>query len=156
MNIAGIDPGHKGAIALQVDGSTIVRAMPMTGGALDLPEIARVLGEPCLAMAIIEKAQAMPKQGVTSMFTYGVGFGALLGILAALGVRVELVPPGTWKKSVLAGTDRDKDAAIAYCRRAFPSISLLETPRCTKPHDGMADALCILEYGRRTYAGGQT
>ena len=58
-----------------------------------------------------------------------------------------------WKKTVLAGTAKDKDAAIEYCRRAFPQVSLLPGPRCRKPHDGMADALCLLEYGRRVLVG---
>ena len=33
------------------------------------------------------------------------------------------------------------------CRRAFPGVSLVP-PGCRVPHDGLAGALCLLEYGR--------
>jgi hypothetical protein len=47
-----------------------------------------------------------------------------------------------------------KDAAIAYCRRAFPDVPLV-MPRCRNPHDGIADSLCILQYGLRSFGGNQ-
>lgn len=149
-NIVAIDPGKNGAIAFisSQEDDPIVHPMPMAGKELDLPAIAELIQSADLV--VIEKVHAMPGQGVTSMFTFGCGYGAIQGITAALKIRTELVPPQTWKSSVLKGTKKDKDAAIAYCRKAFPDISLV-LPRCRKPHDGMADALCLAEYGRRTY-----
>ena len=79
--------------------------------------------------------------------------GDLLGILEALGIPYRLVTPQAWKKTVLAGTTKDKSAAVQFCRRAFPGVSL--TPgRKRVPHDGMADALCLAEYGRQLMAKG--
>jgi hypothetical protein len=46
---------------------------------------------------------------------------------------------------VLAGTTKDKDAAIAYCRRAFPDVALV-LPRCRVPHDGIADAVWVKKF----------
>jgi len=92
----------------------------------------------------------MPKQGLSSTFTFGKGYGMIQGIMAALGVRYELVSPQKWKGVILAGTAKDKLAAIAWCRRAYPGADLV--PRgCRVAHDGISDAICIAEYGRRTY-----
>jgi len=157
-NFIAFDPGLKGGVAFaHYDGKawdSCAQVMPIAGKEIDCDAIAKMLGfikQHGDVIAIIEKVSAMPGQGVTSMFTFGKGYGTLIGICVGLGVRVELVTPQAWKKVVLAGTNKDKNAAIAYCRRAFPAISLLPTPRCKTPSDGIADALCILEYGKRTY-----
>jgi hypothetical protein len=80
----------------------------------------------------------MPGQGVASSFTFGTGYRQIQGLLAGRGIPFELVTPQAWKKLVLAGTTKDKDAAIAYCRRAFPDVALV-LPRCRVSHDGIAD-----------------
>jgi crossover junction endodeoxyribonuclease RuvC len=148
LPIIAIDPGLSGAIAALVEGQIQAHPLPLAGKSLDLAAIAGTIKGFSPTLAVIEKVHAMPGQGVSSMFAFGQGYGAILGILAALGVRAELVPPQTWKRVVLQGTTKDKAAAIAYCRRAFPDVPLI-LPRCRKPHDGIADAICLLEYGRR-------
>jgi hypothetical protein len=95
----------------------------------------------------ITTAHPMP---LASTFTFGCGYGQLQGLLAGMGVPFELVTPQSWKKLVLAGTPKDKDAAIAYCRRTFPDVPLV-MPRCRNPHDGIADSLCLLQYGLRQF-----
>jgi crossover junction endodeoxyribonuclease RuvC len=149
-NLIALDPGLTGAIAILYRGEVGARPLPLAGKTLDLAELATIITQAKPRLAVIEKVHAMPGQGVTSMFTFGTGYGAIQGILAALRIPYELVTPQAWKKVVLAGTDKSKDAAIAYCRRAFPEVALV-LPRCRKPHEGMADALCLLEYARRTY-----
>jgi crossover junction endodeoxyribonuclease RuvC len=98
------------------------------------------------ADSYIEKVGAMPKQGVTSMFNFGFSTGALHGIVATLGIPRYLVTPTKWKNNVLSGTKKDKEAAIDWCRRAYPDVNLLATEKSRKPHSGMADALCIARY----------
>lgn len=149
----GIDPGAHGGIAILSDaGVQRVIAMPLAGKEIDGIRIADHFREfqlPKVTLyAFVEKVGAMPGQGVTSMFTFGKNVGTLYGILSALGISYYLVAPQTWKRIVLSGTDRSKEAAIDYCRRAYPTTSLLEGPRSHKPHDGMADALCIATYGQ--------
>lgn len=153
--IVGIDPGKGGGLAYI--GTEIVGAgampMPLVGKDIDGHELAMVLHNWKPDMVIVERVHAMPGQGVTSMFTFGMGYGRLLGILEALGIPYRLVTPQAWKKTVLAGTTKDKSAAVQFCRRAFPGVSL--TPgRKRVPHDGMADALCLAEYGRQLMAKG--
>ena len=148
MNLIAVDPGLKGGIAVLHHGHVSAVPMPLAGKGLDLAAIADLIKAASPAWIIVEKVGARPGQGVASMFTFGMGYGSILGIAAALGVPVELVTPQRWKGVVLHGTARDKSAAIAYCRRVFPSVPLVP-PRCKVPHDGLADSLCLLEYGRR-------
>lgn len=161
MLYLGFDPGKSGALATFWSGSGTAIAYPfeLAGGELDLQALAaRIRTHRNVAhasggiIACVEKVGAMPGQGVVSMFSFGTSYGMIRGILTALEIRTELVTPQAWKKSVLAGTTKDKDAAIAYVRRAFPATGLIQ-PGCRVPHSGMADALCIAEYARRTYAG---
>jgi crossover junction endodeoxyribonuclease RuvC len=152
MNIIAFDPGQKGGIAIHRQGVTAAYPMPMAGKSLDLPSIGPdLVRSHSPDIAIIEKVGAMPGQGVTSTFTFGMGYGQIQGLLAGMGIPIELVQPQIWKKIILAGSPKDKDAAIAYCRRAFPNVPLV-MPRCRTPHDGVADALCILQYGIRTFS----
>lgn len=147
----GVDPGLQGAYAvLASNGEASIHRMPLAGGQLDLPALAREWASLAGAVFVLEKAQAMPKQGVTSSFTIGRNYGALQGILAALGIHYEEVRPTSWKPKILAGTKKDKDAAIAYVSRAFPGVDLV-FPGCRKQHDGAADALCLAVFGQRMF-----
>lgn len=152
MNYFGIDPGQSGGVALITTLFTRVWVMPMRGKEVDGRELVEMLTSVKQATVLIEKVNAMPGQGVTSMFNFGMGFGKVKGVVEALGMSYHLVTPQAWKKKVLEGMDwkGKKSASVEYCARAYPEISLLRTPRCKKPHDGLSDALCIAEYGRLT------
>jgi len=151
VTVIGFDVGKTGGIAVISPAGYSVQAMPVAGDDLDIGAIAAFVRDSKPDIAVVERAAARPKQGVVSMFSFGKRYGILLGVLGALGVRTEIVRPQEWKRVVLAGTAKDKDAAIAYCRRAYPKASLLPTARSRTPHDGMADALSIASYGMRTY-----
>jgi hypothetical protein len=151
MLIFGIDPGKAGAIAAIDDGEVYkTTIMPIVGKELDLDAISTWIYDIATdrdCIAYIEKVHSMPSQGVASMFSFGYSVGVMHGILAALSIPRYLVAPQTWKGFLLKDTKKDKDAAVAYCRRTFPRTSLLATERCHKPHDGIADAICIAQYG---------
>lgn len=150
MNYIGIDPGLHGGLAGVNESSVILEPMPVSGGEIDAHGVCVWLDGVHASLVCIEKVHAMPKQGVASTFKFGKGYGTILGVCAAMNICVELVTPQAWKAVVLAGTTKDKDAAIAWCNRAFPMTSLIPQG-CRVPHDGLADALCIAEYARRTY-----
>lgn len=147
--IVGIDPGQKGGIALvQSTGQAAGYPMPLAGKEIDGHEIASLLCDAHPLLVVIEKVHSMPKQGVASTFKFGMGFGVVIGVCEALMLPYRLVTPQAWKKSVLAGTTRDKSAAINFVRRAYPSVDL-SPGRLRVPHDGIADAVCLAEYGRQ-------
>jgi crossover junction endodeoxyribonuclease RuvC len=143
MNILAIDPGKGGGWAFFEKCVGIkVGKMPLVG---DLIDVSQFLNTWPINVVYIELVHAMKGQGVTSMFTFGKGYGQLIGFCQTLKLRYVLVTPQAWKKEVLVGTNKDKDAALEYCSRTYPNINLIPE-RCRTPHDGIADALCILTY----------
>lgn len=100
---------------------------------------------------VLEKVNAMPGQGVVSMFNFGQNYGFIQGVLKAYGIPYELVSPQKWKKEFSCTSD--KNTSIEVCKRLFPGVNLKATERCKKDHDGIAEALLIAEYGRRHYNG---
>jgi crossover junction endodeoxyribonuclease RuvC len=151
VNIIAVDPGLKGGIAY-VDGFDFgAIPMPIAGKEYDLATIKELLISVKPDLLVLEKVGARPDQGVTSMFSFGKGYGMIQGVSAGLGIPYELVTPQAWKGKVLKGTAKDNDAQAAYCRRAFPSVSVLASSRCRVPHTGITAALCILQYAIREY-----
>ena len=149
MLVVGIDPGLSGAIAILGD-IQVVMKLPVNDKDIDIGVVADWLiqaGINRIDLALIEKVGAMPKQGVASMFRFGYSTGQLTGMIQTLKIPLVRPTPQAWKKVVLAGTSKDKDAAIAYVRNRYPHLSLLPTERSRVPDDGMADAVCIAEYG---------
>jgi crossover junction endodeoxyribonuclease RuvC len=152
----GIDPGLRGGIAaLSADGDLIgTWPMPVAGGEVHATALADLLRSlrsadqhQDIGLVCLEKVASMPKQGVASTFTFGTGWGMVRGVCAALNVPVLLVPATVWKKRVLLGYTHDKTGALRMCSSRWPTAELV-LPGCRKPHDGMADALCLAEYGR--------
>lgn len=152
----GIDPGLAGGVAaLDATGAVVgVWPMPVAGGEVHAAGLADLLRSlRCLDVhqdigrVCLEKVSAMPKQGVASTFRFGCGWGMVRGVCAALAVSVTLVPPPLWKRRVLLGLPHDKAGAVQFCASRWPTADLVLTG-CRVPHDGIADALCLAEYGR--------
>lgn len=145
MNVCGIDPGQKGGLAFYENGMVSVYPMPMSGKDINVSAIVELLKSHHVDLVVVEQVHAMPGQGVTSMFSFGKCFGMILGAVMGAGIPLELVTPQKWKSVSLAGTKKDKDAMIDFCRRRYPMVNLIP-PRCRTPHDGMADAVGIMHY----------
>lgn len=144
MYYIAIDPGAKGAIAVLDNDGKFVEAYPCNYGVY-ADMLHKFSPEDC--MVFIENVHAMPGQGVTSMFSFGEGFGKIQGICLAFGHEIKKVEPRKWKG--FYGLSKDKWESIALAKRLFPTANLLPTPRCKKMSDGMAEALLIAEYGRK-------
>lgn len=147
MNITyiGIDPGATGAIAaIFPDGECNVWDYP--GDEVALADILTDIrmGRDC--RAVVEQQQAMPKQGVTSMFKLGLNFGAHLGALAALQIAVRTVRPAEWKKGYVPPKS-DKGESLTVARRLFPTA-----PLTRKKDHGRAEALLLADYARKVWA----
>ena len=87
------------------------------------------------------------------MFSFGWIYGELRGFIKTIGLPLVEPTPMKWKKIVLDGFDwkGKKEIIFDYCYKKYPNISLLSSPRCKKPHDGMADAIGLADYGFLTY-----
>ena len=106
----GIDPGLNGGLAVIYPDEVLVFPTPVTDGKkreyLE-QEMSRLIPALNGTRAAIEYQQAMPKQGVSSTFQTGMGYGLWRGILAALGISYAIVKPQEWRKVVglTAGED---------------------------------------------------
>lgn len=155
MNFVGIDPGQSGGVVFLNDDGEIIGSDVMQGP-LWFISVMKPLTETIelQTMIFLEKCQPMPKNGSVSMFHYGTHFGELMGMLYALSLPFELVPPQSWTKTMHAGAnkkDPPKVRSLASVQRLFPKANLLATSRSRKPHEGLIDALLIAEYGRRKW-----
>jgi len=158
MFYIGVDPGIGGAIAvLNTSGNlcTKIIPMPMAGKEIDISSLAHQIKHYAEldwgTIACIEKVGAFPGQGVVSMFKFGFVTGVLHGVFRTLEIPLYTVTPQAWKKEILAGTDKSKQACIDWCLRTYPNVNLLRTTRSHKHNDGMADALAIATYAKRKY-----
>ena len=144
----GIDPGKSGGIAYIDTETKIVYTIPYNDKALiDLCRYEGYGGNTEHIMCCLEKVGAMPGQGVVSMFSFGQSVGYIKGVLESFRIPYQEITPQKWKREFSLTSDKAKSAEV--CRKLFPDISLLATPRCKKPHDGMTEALLMAEYARR-------
>lgn len=152
MIYIGIDPGKNGGIAFIDIRTEFVTPLVKTYCYSD-EELISLCGDfkDFRVVCFLEQVHAMPKQGVSSTFNFGMNFGFIQGVLKAYGIPYELVTPQKWKKEFSCTSD--KNTSIEVCKRLFPKVNLKVTERCKKDHDGMAEALLIAEYGRRHYNG---
>jgi hypothetical protein len=104
-------------------------------------------GNPADVFAILEKAQAYPKEGAVTSFNYGRGYGAWEAALSALDIPFEIMDPKQWG-AVLKGIEGEdtKERARMKAQRALPKVSLI-LPRCRVPHKGLPDAACMALFG---------
>jgi crossover junction endodeoxyribonuclease RuvC len=152
MIFIGIDPGLNGAVAFfdPEKGHLSVVDMPVVEmirngkkkrevSAQMLAQIIRVVEWPCYA--VLERVNAMPGQGVTSVFSFGRSAGIVEGVLAALTVPTHIVTPVTWQKA--AAVRGGKDGARQRATELFPAYAGLFS---RKKDDGRADAACMAWY----------
>jgi hypothetical protein len=159
--LIGIDNGVNGGIACINRNKEIMfkYVMPVFKGSgskkeYDIQGIIKILNKVQIqntsVLVILEKAQAMMRDGKTQAFKTGYGFGVIEGVLVALKIPYEVVAVKTWQRHMLSGISTNtKTASIQFCKRQWPDIDLTATEKSRKDHDGMSDALCIAEYGRR-------
>lgn len=152
----GIDPGKDGCLAIlgyrdapilvpfdEAEYAAWLRRLDPASDA-NIEDVARGRFQ---VSCIVEHVGAMPGQGVTSCFSFGQNFGFILGLLTAFRIPYELVRPAKWKKEFSCTSD--KNTSIEVAKRLFPGVSLKRTERCTKDHDGLAEALLLAEFCRR-------
>jgi hypothetical protein len=143
--IIGIDPGGNGGIAWH-DGER-ARVVKMPATLQDLWELVDNIrqdgfreGPWAKITACLEQVHSSPQMGVKSAFTFGNGFGHLEMALTAAGIPFVRVSPQKWQGALGCRTGGDKNVSKARAQELFPDL---------KPTHATADALLIMEYGRR-------
>lgn len=147
MVYIGIDPGAKGAYSAFHGIRNEAEVFPFDEEYF--VECMRQYRDADDVVCALEHVNAMPGQGVTSMFNFGQNFGFIQGVLKAYNIPFELVRPAKWKKEF--SITADKNTSIEVCKRLFPNISLRRTERCKKDDDGLAESLLLSVYAMRKF-----
>ena len=153
MKILGIDPGLSGAIAILEKKKVIsLFDMPvMSEGKknkkqLNSAQLVNIIrentsGDEEIAV-VVEQVNAMPGQGVTSMFNFGQTFGAIKGVCAALNLPIFFVRPSKWKK-YFELINSSKDSSRTKVIEMYPSLS---SQLAKKKDVNKSDAILIARY----------
>ena len=161
--IIGIDNGLKGAIVAIDQNAKLVgwwdtptillkqgKSKKQTFAPPSMAQIINLLltEQPTL-MVWLEVAGAMPKQGLSSTFQTGRGFGLWEGIVAGLGLRYDITHPKTWTKETLKDVPAGdpKQRSMVKCQRIFPEIPLTRPNGSILSMDGRSDAALIAYFG---------
>ena len=153
MIIIGIDPGISGAISI-IENKKILEVYDtptMIDGKknkrqINSAQVTNIIKERINdekeVIVVVEQVNAMPGQGVTSMFNFGQSFGVIKGICAALSLPIYFVRPTKWKKHFnLIKTN--KDASRTKVIEVYPEIS---DKLHRKKDSNRADAILIALY----------
>lgn len=151
MFIVGIDPGLTGAIGFLRDGVFVaVEDMPTVAkgsGSVKnevspsgLKQLLYKHTQPEETVVIaLERVNAMPGQGVSSVFSLGDSFGCARSTAALMGSELHYVSPVTWKRYFKLESDKEQSRSLAT--RLFP-----EAPLTLKKHSDRAEALLIARW----------
>ena len=158
MRIFGIDPGLSGAIAVLENEAVldIIDLPVMSEGKknkrqLNSAQLSQYISKNVeninKTSVVVEQVNAMPGQGVTSMFNFGQTFGAIKGISATLKLPIYFVRPSKWKKHFDL-INSSKDASRTKAIEIYPSLA----EKLSKKKDvNKSDAILI---GRFFYESG--
>jgi crossover junction endodeoxyribonuclease RuvC len=144
----GIDPGLSGAIAIISGDKYEVHDIPiMQKGAGTVKNEINAKGMADILRkhvnypptAAIERVNAMPGQGVSSVFSLGDSFGACRSVIACQGYPYVYITPTEWKKHYKLTSDKEEARALAI--KMFPDAELH-----LKKHIDRAEALLIAAY----------
>ena len=157
MKIIGIDPGLTGAIAIMQNNKVLdIIEMPvMSEGKknkrqLNSAQLVSIIKKNIESneevAVVVEQVNAMPGQGVTSMFNFGQTFGAIKGVCAALGLPIFFVRPSKWKK-YFELINASKDSSRTKAIEMYPSLS---NHLAKKKDVNKSDAILIARYFNET------
>ena len=152
--ILAIDPGQNGGFAWPGlnDRVQSTCAMPDTQGDV-LDKLRSIVAEYPGIRAYVEQVGGYCGSGQpgSAMFTFGMGYGYLLGALAAMGVSVILVTPQRWQKALGCGT-KGKDRSKAEWKRHLKGMAQRMYPSADVTLS-TADALLLMTYARQQETG---
>ena len=157
MKIIGIDPGLSGAIAILKNNKVLnIFEIPvMSEGKknkrqLNSAQLVKLIQDNIKeneeVSVVVEQVNAMPGQGVTSMFNFGQTFGAIKGICAAMNLPIFFVRPSKWKKHFEL-INSSKDASRTKAIEMYPSLS---NELAKKKDVNKSDAILIARFYSET------
>lgn len=150
--IVGIDCGKNGGVAiLSMQGELLggMRMPLLQHGKRDLVDVFQIRANVANVSAdeidhiVLEQVNAMPGQGVTSMFNFGRHTGSAEAYALSTGKPITWVTPQKWKGYF--GLSKDKMASLDRARLEFGNSPLWRV----KANDGIAEAALIALWSLR-------
>lgn len=149
--ILGIDPGLSGALSFYNGDELLIYDIPTfqidrngkKKNQIDLLRFQHILKLNKPDHCFLENINAMPGQGVSSMFQMGRGFGQIEASVLGCGIPMTYIAPQVWKKAL--AVPKDKDAARQRASQLLPAFAHNWD---LKKHHGRAEASLIALYGR--------
>ena len=161
MKVLGIDPGVHGGLAIvEINDGAMARLIdaidvPVTGSGakerVDVLATCAWIASHQPDQAVIERGQAMPKQGASSGFKYGRACGALEAVIACCEIPLSIVEPAAWKRA-LHFRGKDKEGARQLALLRFPSAHAL---LARKRDHQRGEAALIALFGASAQTGGR-
>lgn len=154
--ILGIDPGAHGALAFYDPDNNDLQVFDMPvhiitkngkkKTTIDLYQLGSILDiwRNDVRHAWVENVNALPGQGVTSMFNFGFAAGCAQMAVAANAIPMSLVAPAVWKRAM--GLTNDKDASRRVASMLLPKHA---NNWPLVKHDGRAEATLLAFYGSK-------
>lgn len=156
--IIGIDPGRTGHITgIGTDGIAWSKPLPYIDKIIDETALVAIVDEHPDAIYFVERQRGQSLQGLGSVFSTGLNYGIIRGVLAAAKVIRYYVAAADWQKVMLRGEPKVKGSDLlkkqytSVAERMWPTISFRGPGGGLK--DGKAAAALIAEYGRRLLMG---
>lgn len=144
--ILGVDPGATGALALINHNHYLIGLwdMPVIDGRVSGAQLDHIIGSFEIDHAWVEDVHAMPRQGVSSTFKFGVAFGVALGVIEARRIPLTRVTPGAWKRTAALLKAKDKGASRRRATELWPAHA---DAFARVKDDGRAEAALIARHG---------
>ena len=151
--IVGIDPGKSGGIAAVGDNGKFIDGIRMPiikHGKRDVVDTRKLtdwvgeISDGYVDTIVIEQVNAMPGQGVTSMFNFGRHTGAVEGWALEFGKPVQWVTPRKWK--AYYNLSKDKRASLDRAVLEFGWDKRWDV----LANDGIAEAALLALYQHRS------
>ena len=156
MITIGIDPGLSGAVGVLKHGNyygvydmpVVLKGSGSVKNEVDPAGLASLIRQFGYDIScVIERVNAMPKQGSSSTFSLGDSFGCARAVIATIDVGISYVSPVTWKKHFKLPSEKEASRALAV--RMYPIA-----PLNLKKHADRAEALLMARWLYETQAKG--
>jgi crossover junction endodeoxyribonuclease RuvC len=155
MVIIGVDVCHLGGVVAVVVEDGVARLIDAIDIAtvginsqrrVDPHAVRHFIQKHSPQLAAIERTQAFPAQGRSSIYSFARAAGTLETVIALCDIPIVMIEPAKWKKHFRLA--RDKEASRQMALRLFPAAHALLSKK--KDH-GKAEAALIA-----TYVGGRS
>jgi len=171
------DPGKDGAMSL-IKGNEIRNfTFPKIGKEVDLLGLTDIIEKNIIydkgitdVSFVLEDVHSVFGASAKANFQFGRICGNIEMMLIVYGIPFVKVQPKKWQKEMWEGVPEQRKPAkkdkngklrkgavdtkkmsLLAAKRLFPNVDLRASERCKNAHDGIVDALLMVEYCRRHY-----